>query len=163
MENRTPLPDLSQLSAEEVQTVTLFKDNTPCVVNIANIASARTYYSTDVLKIPQGQGSGFVWDEKGHIVTNFHVIRGASEVQVSLIDQSTWPAKIIGERACAQGVESGPLHASGPPHAAVAGLSAMGLPTVDWLLRFPLGWQAATRPRTWRCCKSRLRPRCWPT
>lgn len=34
----------------------------PSVVNIANIALARNYYSTDVLKIPQGQGSGFVWD-----------------------------------------------------------------------------------------------------
>jgi hypothetical protein len=43
----------------------------------------------------QGQGSGFVWDTNGHIVTNYHVIRGASEVQVSLIDQSTWPAKIV--------------------------------------------------------------------
>ncbi|EFN52922.1 hypothetical protein CHLNCDRAFT_137237 [Chlorella variabilis] len=46
-----------------------------------------------------GQGSGFVWDGRGHIATNFHVIRGASEVRVSLIDQSTWPAKIIGVRA----------------------------------------------------------------
>jgi hypothetical protein len=36
-----------------------------------------------------------VWDTNGHIVTNYHVIRGASEVQVSLIDQSTWPAKIV--------------------------------------------------------------------
>lgn len=58
MENRTPLPDLSLLSPEEVQTVTLFKANTPCVVNIANIATARTYYSTDVLKIPQGKETG---------------------------------------------------------------------------------------------------------
>lgn len=110
----------------------------PSVVNIANIALARHYYSTDVLKIPQGvfwlqlvsgvagwaawhgilncvacipaatlncslcccclagQGSGFIWDTAGHIVTNFHVIRGASEVQVSLIDQSTYPAKVVG-------------------------------------------------------------------
>lgn len=96
MENKTPLPDLSELLADEVLTIKLFKENTPCVVNIANIATARHYYSTDVLKIPQGQGSGFVWDMSGHIVTNFHVIRGASEVQVSLIDQSTYPAKIIG-------------------------------------------------------------------
>jgi hypothetical protein len=54
MENKTPLPDLSQLSMEEIKTVTLFKENTPCVVNIANIANARRYYSTDILKIPQG-------------------------------------------------------------------------------------------------------------
>ncbi|KAI7844815.1 hypothetical protein COHA_001694 [Chlorella ohadii] len=119
MENKTPLPDLSQLSPDEILTIELFKTNTPSVVNIANIALARHYYSTDVLKIPQGQGSGFIWDTSGeqpdrlaaphqaglvshpaagcsHIVTNFHVIRGASEVQVSLIDQSTYPAKIVG-------------------------------------------------------------------
>ncbi|KAL4433043.1 hypothetical protein ABPG77_006470 [Micractinium sp. CCAP 211/92] len=96
MENKTPLPNLSELSADEVLTIRLFKENTPCVVNIANIATARQFYSTDIMKIPQGQGSGFVWDASGHIVTNYHVIRGASEVQVSLIDQSTYPAKIIG-------------------------------------------------------------------
>lgn len=66
------------------------------MVNITNIATARGYYSMDIQKIPADQGSGFVWDGRGHIATNFHVIRGASEVQVSLIDQSTWPAKIIG-------------------------------------------------------------------
>jgi S1-C subfamily serine protease len=44
----------------------------------------------------QGQGSGFVWDTQGHIVTNFHVIRGAAEVQVTLLDQSVYKAKIIG-------------------------------------------------------------------
>jgi hypothetical protein len=55
-----------------------------------------------MLALRAGQGSGFVWDERGHIVTNFHVIRGASEVQVSLIDQTTWPAKIVGGEALRQ-------------------------------------------------------------
>lgn len=58
MENKTPLPDLSQLSPEEVKTVSLFKENTPCVVNITNIATARGYYSMDIQKIPAGKFGG---------------------------------------------------------------------------------------------------------
>lgn len=98
LENKTPLPPASELSPEELATVQLFRENTPSVVNIGNIALARAhpFASTDILRIPQGQGSGFVWDTQGHVVTNAHVIRGAAEVQVALIDQSVYPAKIIG-------------------------------------------------------------------
>jgi hypothetical protein len=66
-------------------------------VNISNIAAARTPFSMDIMKIPQGQGSGFIWDDKGHIVTNAHVVRGAFEVRVSLIDQSVYKAKLVGK------------------------------------------------------------------
>lgn len=45
--------------------------------------------------MPVGSGSGFVWDKDGHIVTNFHVIRGASDIKVALIDQSVYPATVI--------------------------------------------------------------------
>jgi len=38
-----------------------------------------------VLEVPQGSGSGFVWDKSGHIVTNFHVIRGASDLRLAII------------------------------------------------------------------------------
>ncbi|DBA95291.1 TPA: Protease Do-like 1, chloroplastic, variant 2 [Trebouxia sp. C0006] len=50
----------------------------------------------DSQKVPQGMGSGFFWDDKGHIVTNFHVIKGAADIKVALIDQSVWSAKLIG-------------------------------------------------------------------
>lgn len=94
MESKQPLP--SDLSPEELSMVKLFQENTPCVVNISNIIAARTPFSMDVLKLPQGQGSGFIWDHKGHIITNYHVIRGATEVRITLIDGSTYPAKLIG-------------------------------------------------------------------
>ena len=96
MQSKQPLPSGGYLSPEELATVRVFQENTPAVVNISNIIAARTRYSMDVMKIPQGQGSGFIWDTNGHIVTNYHVIRGASEVQVTLIDQTVWKAKIIG-------------------------------------------------------------------
>ena len=38
-------------------------------------------FTLDVLEVPQGSGSGFVWDKQGHIVTNYHVIRGASDLR----------------------------------------------------------------------------------
>jgi S1-C subfamily serine protease len=39
-------------------------------------------FTLDVLEVPQGSGSGFVWDKDGHIVTNYHVIRGASDLRL---------------------------------------------------------------------------------
>ena len=39
-------------------------------------------FTLDVLEVPQGSGSGFVWDKEGHIVTNYHVIRGASDLKL---------------------------------------------------------------------------------
>ncbi|KAG7672422.1 putative Protease Do-like 1, chloroplastic [Nannochloris sp. 'desiccata'] len=96
MQSKQPMPSAEYLSPEELATVRVFQENTPAVVNISNIIAARTRYSMDVLKIPQGQGSGFIWDTNGHIITNYHVIRGAAEVQVTLIDQTVWKAKIIG-------------------------------------------------------------------
>lgn len=38
-------------------------------------------FTLDVLEVPQGSGSGFVWDKQGHVVTNYHVIRGASDLK----------------------------------------------------------------------------------
>lgn len=38
-------------------------------------------FTLDVMSVPQGSGSGFIWDKKGHVVTNYHVIRGASDLR----------------------------------------------------------------------------------
>lgn len=95
LEDKEPLPPPG-LNPQEQATIALFRENTPAVVNIANIAAVRNYYSLDVMKIPQGQGSGFIWDSNGHLVTNYHVIRNAVEVQVALIDQSVFKAKVVG-------------------------------------------------------------------
>jgi S1-C subfamily serine protease len=52
-----------------------------------------------VLEVPSGTGSGFIWDRQGHIVTNFHVIKGASRARVTFADQSTLPAEFVGGSA----------------------------------------------------------------
>ncbi|KAI3474887.1 hypothetical protein Pfo_030198, partial [Paulownia fortunei] len=85
-----------KLQPDELATVRLFQENTPSVVYITNLASRQDAFTLDVLEVPQGSGSGFVWDTQGHIVTNYHVIRGASDLKVTLADQSTYDAKVVG-------------------------------------------------------------------
>ncbi|MEZ6060433.1 MAG: trypsin-like peptidase domain-containing protein [Planctomycetaceae bacterium] len=74
----------------------LFSDASPAVVHITTRALARDSFSLNVLEVPKGSGTGFIWDEQGHIVTNFHVVEDASGAQVALADHSTWPAELVG-------------------------------------------------------------------
>ncbi|KAJ8625026.1 hypothetical protein MRB53_033556 [Persea americana] len=85
-----------KLQSDEVATVRLFQENTPSVVYITNLAVRQDAFTLDVFEVPQGSGSGFVWDKDGHIVTNYHVIRGASDLRVALADQSTYDAEVVG-------------------------------------------------------------------
>ena len=84
----------SDLAPDEAATVRLFQAATPSVVNIANIQT-RQSYAMDAVNVPVGTGSGFVWDVKGHIVTNYHVVRGANAIKVALIDSSVYDATFI--------------------------------------------------------------------
>ncbi|KXZ43319.1 hypothetical protein GPECTOR_94g641 [Gonium pectorale] len=94
------LPEASpDLTAEELRAIRIFARNTPSVVNITNIRQVPVqngYMSFDMERIPAGFGSGFVWDDQGHVVTNYHVIKGAAEVKVTLLDQSTFSARVVG-------------------------------------------------------------------
>ncbi|KAG7985608.1 hypothetical protein I3843_03G035100 [Carya illinoinensis] len=85
-----------KLQSDELATVRLFQENTPSVVYITNLAVRQDAFTLDVLEVPQGSGSGFVWDTNGHVVTNYHVIRGASDLKVTLADQTAYDAKVVG-------------------------------------------------------------------
>ncbi|CAN6702710.1 unnamed protein product [Malus baccata var. baccata] len=85
-----------KLQSDELATVQLFQENTPSVVYITNLAARQDAFTLDVFEVPQGSGSGFVWDKNGNVVTNYHVIRGASDLRVTLGDQSTFNAKVVG-------------------------------------------------------------------
>jgi S1-C subfamily serine protease len=65
-------------------------------VFVTSIALRRDLFTLDVEQIPQGAGSGFVWDTQGHVVTNFHVVQQAGALAVTLADQSEWEAKVVG-------------------------------------------------------------------
>jgi S1-C subfamily serine protease len=56
----------------------------------------RDLFSLNLYRIPEGTGSGFVWDASGNIITNFHVIQNADAAQVTLADRSDWKARTVG-------------------------------------------------------------------
>ena len=85
-----------ELRAEEKATITLFKQASPAVVNITVLGVEQDLFSLNQYQIPQGTGSGFVWDSTGNIITNFHVIQNADAAQVTLADQSNWKARVVG-------------------------------------------------------------------
>jgi len=97
----TPAGDLA---GDEKSTIELFKNASPSVVYITTVAVARDRLTLDLREIPRGTGSGFVWDNEGHIVTNYHVIegvvrdliRGAPVAKVTLADGSTWTGHFTG-------------------------------------------------------------------
>jgi len=84
------------LLPEEQRAISVFEEARPSVVYITTLVYRRDLFTFNVFEIPQGTGSGFIWDEAGRIVTNFHVIYEAQDVQVTLSDQSVWKAKVVG-------------------------------------------------------------------
>jgi len=86
----------ADLGAEEKATIGLFRQASPSVVNITTIAVRRDLFTLNLYQIPEGTGSGFIWDTNGNIITNFHVIQNAAAAQVTLADQSSWKARVVG-------------------------------------------------------------------
>jgi S1-C subfamily serine protease len=84
------------LATDELNTIDVFRANSPSVVYVTSIAVRRGLFSLNAVEVPQGTGSGFVWDDQGRIVTNYHVISDANRVQVTMADNSTWKAILIG-------------------------------------------------------------------
>ncbi len=84
------------LAADELANIDLFKRTSPSVVHITSLGVQRDMFSMNVQQVPRGTGTGFVWDASGHIVTNFHVIQGANGAKVTLSDQSTFEATLVG-------------------------------------------------------------------
>jgi S1-C subfamily serine protease len=84
------------LAEEEQNNNAVFKAASVATVHITTLEAARSPFSLNIMQVPRGTGTGFFWDERGHVVTNFHVIQGASGAVVTLHDQSTWKAALVG-------------------------------------------------------------------
>jgi S1-C subfamily serine protease len=84
------------LGADEKATIAVFENASKSVVHITSIESHKDQFNLDVMDIPQGTGTGFVWDTHGHIVTNFHVIQQGNTAKVTLFDGSVFDATIVG-------------------------------------------------------------------
>lgn len=87
---------LESFTAAERRTIDVFHRTSKSVVNVSSSERVRSWLRRNLLDIPRGQGSGFVWDDEGHIVTNFHVVAGGNSFSVTLWDNTTYPATHVG-------------------------------------------------------------------
>jgi S1-C subfamily serine protease len=81
---------------DEENNIEIFKRSSPSVVHITNSRLVRSFYSLNPQEVPQGTGTGFIWNEEGYIVTNFHVVQQANVVTVTLQDGTSYEAVPVG-------------------------------------------------------------------
>jgi len=84
------------LAADEKATIELFEKARGSVVYITTKAQVMDFWSRNVFTVPRGTGSGFIWDDAGHVITNYHVIENASEATVKLADGRSFKAALVG-------------------------------------------------------------------
>lgn len=89
-----PVTARGDLFPDEKSNIEIFKNAAPSVVHITTVQYDR--FSFDLTEIPAGTGSGFLWDDKGHVVTNFHVLVNANAAKVTLHDGTTLSARLSG-------------------------------------------------------------------
>jgi S1-C subfamily serine protease len=88
---RGPLYEWEQASIQR------FREAAPSVVYITTTEErSRDFFGLDVVEVPAGSGTGFIWDIEGHVVTNFHVIQGAVRATITLADGTRHEATYVG-------------------------------------------------------------------
>ncbi|WP_111641074.1 S1C family serine protease [Marinimicrobium alkaliphilum] len=81
---------------DERNTIQVFEHARPSVVYVTNQQLVRDPRSWDLMTVPRGASTGFIWNEAGYIVTNFHVIENARQIMITLPDQRSVPAEVVG-------------------------------------------------------------------
>jgi len=94
-----PVVPRGELTEEEKSNIAMFEAAKGSVVFISTAERVVDIWTRNVLTVPRGTGSGFIWDEEGHVVTNLHVIEGAGEANIKLADGRDYPASLIGASA----------------------------------------------------------------
>ena len=87
------------LAEDEASTIALFEQSRDSVVFITTRQRVMDAWTRNTMSVPSGTGSGFIWDDSGHIITNFHVVKGASEATVRLTDGRDYQAALVGASA----------------------------------------------------------------
>jgi len=95
-EGARPITERGPLLAFENVTIDVVKKASPSVAYITTDMRSINLRTRAIEDVAQGAGSGIIWDEQGHVVTNFHVIQNASAAHVVLFDQSAFDAKLVG-------------------------------------------------------------------
>lgn len=96
-ESSVPQP-YSDLRPDEQTIVDLFEGTSPSVVYISTLTRRADIFGRTEI-VPAGSGTGFIWDDQGHIVTNYHVIQGADQARVVMHDQTGYLATWVGGSA----------------------------------------------------------------
>ena len=92
----SPAQELTRLPQEQ-DAISIYKRVSPSVVAVANHGLVRSgFFGFQLYEVPQGAGSGFVWDQDGHIVSNYHVVHQANKLTVTFPDGSRYDARLIG-------------------------------------------------------------------
>ena len=93
-----PVPPVTSATRieDERNTIGVFRNVSQSTVFVTQTRVVEDYFAGTLQEVPAGSGSGFVWDDKGTIVTNFHVVDGARSVTVTFHDQETFEAKVVG-------------------------------------------------------------------
>ncbi len=89
----TPRGDLAM---DEQATISIFEATSPSVVYITTTRQVLDLWTRNLMELQPGTGSGVIWDEQGHVVTNYHVIKGVQSAHVRLSDQRTYEAVMVG-------------------------------------------------------------------
>lgn len=84
------------LTDDEQNNIAVFEQTSPSVVFVTNTQLRRQRFSLNVMEIPRGSGTGFVWDNSGLIVTNFHVVYGANRITITLQSNNSYEAEVVG-------------------------------------------------------------------
>ncbi len=96
-----PEPPIAPLSKDgkiedERNTIDVFSRAAPSVVFVTQKQVVVDWLQGKAMEVPSGAGTGFLWDDKGHVVTNYHVVRDARALTVTLQNQKSYRAKIVG-------------------------------------------------------------------
>lgn len=95
---RRPVARRGDLDPRELATIEMFKNTSPSVVFVTRLATSFNTWTMNPVEVPEGSGTGFVWNEKGYVVTNYHVVgddRRSPEWRVALGDRA-WEARVVG-------------------------------------------------------------------
>jgi S1-C subfamily serine protease len=97
-ENAAPriIEPRGNLAEDEESTIALFEQSRDSVAFITTHQRVMDVWTRNIFSVPSGTGSGFIWDDSGHIVTNYHVVKGASEAIVRLTDKRDYKAALVG-------------------------------------------------------------------
>jgi len=91
-----PVVPRGDLAENEKSNIEVYSAASPCVVHIQTMSTDSSGLFSNDRQVLAGSGSGFIWSKEGYIVTNFHVLEHADKAEVTLLDNSTYPATLVG-------------------------------------------------------------------